>query len=76
MRHVCVQAFSVLTFSYCVAADDMSPERGDAAAEFNQPFSDEESVPIEVEAPEGASGALISSAPPRSHTSLTYLFHF
>lgn len=65
---------------FLLAGDDMSPERGDAAAEFNQPFSDEESVPIEVEAPEGARGALISTAPPstktRSHTSLTYLVHF
>lgn len=33
-----------------------SPEHGAADAEFNQPFSDEESVPIEVEAPEGPSG--------------------
>ena len=34
-----------------------SPERGSANAEFNQPFSNEESVPIEVEPAERPSGA-------------------
>ena len=35
-----------------------SPTHGDAAAEFNQPFSDEESVPIEMEPSQGPGGAL------------------
>lgn len=37
-----------------------SPDHGSANAEFNQPFSDEQSVPIEVEPPEGPSGAPVN----------------